>query len=125
MRNANELNEMMLYPIMKTKEAVEEMINTGINKDLNVERLNHMIKKNKSLEELIQRYARVRNSWGKTDSIVKVIGSVITLLMGISIILLPVIGGIVAIPLAMIESILGETATLTGFTSVMISMGWT
>ena len=52
----------MLYPIMKTKEEVEEMINTRINKDLNVERLNHMIKENKTLEELIQRYAHVRNS---------------------------------------------------------------
>ena len=77
-----------------------------------------MIKENKSLEELIQRYARVRNSWGKADSVVKVIGSVITFLMGISIILLPAIGRIVAIPLAIIESILVGTATLTGFTSV-------
>ena len=73
------------------------MINARINKDLNVERLNHMIKENKCLEELIQRYARVRNSWGKSDSIVKVIGSVITLLIGISIILLQAIGGIVVI----------------------------
>ena len=55
----------------------------------------------------------------------KVIGSVITLLMGISIILLPAIGGIVAIPLAIIESILRGTVTLTGFTSVIISMRWT
>ena len=55
----------------------------------------------------------------------KVIGSVVTLLLGISIILLPAVGGIVAIPLAIIESILGGTATLTGFTSVMISMRWT
>ena len=45
--------------------------------------------------------------------------------MGISIILLPAIGGIVAIPLSIIESILGGTATLTGFTSIMISMRWT
>ena len=81
-----------------------------------------MINENKTLEELIQRYDCVRNSWGKVDSTVKVIGSVITLLMGISIILLPAISGIVAIPLAIIESILGGTATLTGFTSVMISM---
>ena len=125
MRNANELSETMLYPISKTKEEVEEMINTRIKKDLNIERLNHMIKENKSLEGLMQRYARVRNSWGKADSVVKVIGSVIILLMGISIILLPAIGGIVAIPLAIIESILGGTATLTGFTSVMISMRWT
>ena len=109
----------------ETKEEVEEMINTRINKDLNVERLNHMIKENKSLEELIQRYDRVRNSWGKADLIVKVIGSVITLIIGISIIILPAIGGIVAIPLAIIESILGGTATLTGFTSVMINMRWT
>ena len=125
MRNANELNEIMLCPIMKTKEEVEEMINTRINKDLNVERIYNMIEENKSLEELIQRYAHVRNSWGKADSVVKVIGSVVTLLMGISIILLPAIGGIVAIPLAMIECILGGTATLTGSTSVMISMRWT
>ena len=40
MRNANELSETMLHQIMKTKE-VEEMINTIINKDLNIERLNH------------------------------------------------------------------------------------
>ena len=121
MRNANELSEAMLFPTMKTKE-VEEMINNRNNKDLNVERLNHMIKENKSLEELIQRYAHVRNSWGKADLVIKVIGSVLTLLMGISIILLPAIGEIVAIPLAIIESVLGGTATLTGFTSVMI---WT
>ena len=101
------------------------MINTRINKDLNVERLNHMIKENETLEELIQRYKCVRKSWGKADSFVKVIGSVITLLTGISIILLPAISGIVVILLATIESILGGTATLTGFTSVMISMRWT
>ena len=45
--------------------------------------------------------------------------------MGISIIFLPAIGGIVGIPLTIIESILGGIATLTGFTSVMISMRWT
>ena len=45
--------------------------------------------------------------------------------MGISVILLPAIGGIVAIPLAIIESILEGAATLTGFTSVMMSMRWT
>ena len=45
--------------------------------------------------------------------------------MGISIILLPAIGGIVAIPLATIGSILGGTAPLTGSTSEMISMRWT
>ena len=59
----------------------------------------------------------------KQIQFVKVIGSVIKLLMGISIILLPAIGGIVATPLAIIESILGGTATLTGFTST--SMRWT
>ena len=41
-----------------------------------------MIKENKTLEELIQRYARVSNSWGKADSFVKVIDSLITLLTG-------------------------------------------
>ena len=70
-----------VYPIMKIEEEVEEMINTRINKNFNVERLNHMIKENKSLEELIQRYDRVKNSWGKADSVVKVTGSVRTLLM--------------------------------------------
>ena len=34
-----------------------------------------MIKENKTLEELIQRYTRVRNSWGKADSFVKIFGS--------------------------------------------------
>ena len=47
-----------------------------------------MIKENKSLEELMQRYDRVRNSWGKADSVVKVISSVITLLMGITVYIL-------------------------------------
>ena len=101
------------------------MINNRINKNLNVERLDHMIKENKTLEELIQIYDRIKNSWGKADSIVNVIGSVITILTGTSIILLPAIGGIVAIPLAIIVSSLGGTATLTGFTSIMISMRWT
>ena len=40
----------------------------------------------------------------ETDSVVKVIGSFITLFTGISIILLPAISGIVVIPLAIIES---------------------
>ena len=62
----------MLYPIVKIEE-VEEKINIRINKALNVERLNHMLKENKSLEDLLKGYERVRNSWGKADSIVKVI----------------------------------------------------
>ena len=70
MRNVNELNEMMLYPIIKTKEEVEEMLNSRNNENLNVERLNHMIRENKTLKELIQRYACVRNSWGEVDSVV-------------------------------------------------------
>ena len=111
-----------IYPIIITEEEVEELFTNRVEKDLNVGRLNHMIKENKTLDELMQRYDRVRNSWGKADSVVKVIGFVITLLMGISIIILPAIGGIVATPFAIIESILGRTATLTGFTSIMLSM---
>ena len=113
-----------IYPVIKTKE-VEELLKNKTEKGLNAERLNYMIKENKTLEELIHRFDRIRNSWGKADSVAKVIGSVVTLLMGISIIILPAIGGIVAIPLAIIESILGGTANLTGFTSAMISMRWT
>ena len=59
------------------------MNNTRMNKNFNVERLSHMINENKTLEELLKRYACVRNAWGKADSIVKVIGSVITLLMNL------------------------------------------
>ena len=38
-----EKENMYPNPIMKTEEEVEEMTNARINKDLNVERLNHMI----------------------------------------------------------------------------------
>ena len=76
-----------IYPIIKTEE-VEEMINSRINKDLNVDRLNHMIKENKTLEELTQSYEHIRKSWGKADSITKVIGSIIALSTGIGFIVL-------------------------------------
>ena len=87
-----------------------------------------MSKEIKRLEELKQRYERVRNSWGKSDSIIKVIGSIITFLTGSGLVILIGVGGMGLIPLAtltIVESILSTTATLSGFTSVALSMRWT
>ena len=39
--------EERVYPIIKTEEEVNEMVNNKINKDLNIEKLNYMIKEEK------------------------------------------------------------------------------
>ena len=65
------MEEERVYPLIKTEEEVNEIVKNKINKDLNIERLNHMIKEEKILEDLLIRYNRVKKSWGKADSIVK------------------------------------------------------
>ena len=70
------MEEERVYPLIKTEE-VNEIVKNKIYKDLNIERLNHMIKEEKILEDLLIRYNRVKKSWGKADSIVKVIGVMI------------------------------------------------
>ena len=69
------MEEEKSYSIIKTEE-VEQMLNNRVDKDLNVQRLNH-IKKEKVLKDLLERYNRVKQSWGKADSIVKVSGFII------------------------------------------------
>ena len=64
------MEEEIVYPVIKTVE-VSEMVKNKINKDLNIERLNHMIKEENFLQDLLLRYQRVKKSWGKADSIVK------------------------------------------------------
>ena len=39
--------EERVYPLIKTEEEVNEIVKNKINKDLNIERLNHMIKEKK------------------------------------------------------------------------------
>ena len=128
-----------IYPIIsKTEEQpvsrlipekeVEKMIDDKIDKDLKKERLNHMIKENKTLEDLKQRYERIRKSWGKADSIVKVIGTIIALISGTGLIVLIALGGMGLIPLAtltILESIFSSAATLGGFATIVVSMRWT
>ena len=41
------------------------MVNNKINKDLNIERLNYMIKEEKILQDFLLRYKRVKKSWEK------------------------------------------------------------
>ena len=50
-----------------------------MKKKLIKERLDKMLKEIKRLEELKQRYERARNSWGKSDSIIKVISTIIAI----------------------------------------------
>ena len=42
--------------------------------------LNHMIKEENILQDLLLRYQRVKKSWGKADSIVKIYGVMIIIL---------------------------------------------
>ena len=110
------------------QEEIEKMIDDKINKDLKRERLNHMIKENKTLEDLKQRYERIRKSWGKADTIVKVIGTIIALLSGTGLIMLIALGGMGLVPLAtltILESIFSSAATLGGFATIVVSMRWT
>ena len=110
------------------QEEIEKMIDDKIDKDLKRERLNHMIKENKTLEDLKQRYERIRKSWGKADTIVKVIGTIIALLSGTGLIVLIALGGMGLVPLAtltILESIFSSAATLGGFATIVVSMRWT
>ena len=117
-----------LYPIIKTANEVNEMVENKINESLKAERLNHMKKEEENLENLLRRYEGIKKHWGKADSIVKIIGTVIAFLSGISLILTTTLGGFGFIPLAtltIIDSILLSTTTLSSFTTVFVSMRYT
>ena len=73
------------------------------------------------------RYIRDKNSWGKSDSIVKIVGCFIALSIGAGLITSIAIGEIGLIPfgtLTIIESILSSTTTLNAFGTVALSMRW-
>ena len=98
------------------------------NKEINKERLERMTKELKKSEELKQRYERVRNSWGKADSIIKVISAIFGLTTVCSFIVINVIGGIGLIPvisLTIIDCVIAGMGGLSAFVSTMISMRWT
>ena len=98
------------------------------NKEINKERLDKMLKEIKRLEELKQRYERVRNSWGKSDSIIKVISAIFGLTTVCSFIVINVIGGVGLIPvisLTIIDCVIAGMGGLSAFVSTMISMRWT
>ena len=82
-----------LYPVIKTANEVNEMVENKINESLKAERLNHMKKEEENLENLLRRYEGIKKHWGKADSIVKIIGTVIAFLSGISLILTTTLGG--------------------------------
>ena len=87
-----------------------------------------MLKEIKRLEELKQRYERVRNSWGKSDSIINVISAIIGLTTVCSFIVINVIGGVGLIPvisLTIIDCVIAGMGGLSAFISSMISMRWT
>ena len=118
------MEEKLIYPKILPEEEVIKMIDEKSNK----ERIAHMQKEFESLEKLKSRYIRVKNSWGKSDSIVKIVGSFIALLTGAGLIVSIAIGGLGLIPigtLTIIESILSSTTTLSGFSTVALSMRWT
>ena len=120
-----------IYPEIISEEEVNKMIDVKLeksNKEINKERLNKMLKEIKRLEELKQRYERVKNSWGKSDSIIKVISSLIGLTTVCSFIIINVIGGIGLIPLislTIIDCVIAGMGGLSAFVSTMISMRWT
>ena len=45
--------EEIIYPIIKNENEVEQMVNDKVNKDLDVERIKHMIKEEKILQIFI------------------------------------------------------------------------
>ena len=120
-----------LYPEIVSEEEVNKMIDVKLeksNKEINKERLDKMLKEIKRLEELKQRYERVKNSWGKSDSIIKVISSLIGLTTVCSFIVINVIGGVGLIPLislTIIDCVIAGMGGLSAFVSTMISMRWT
>ena len=80
--------------VIKTEEEVNEMVKNKINKDLNIERLNYMIKEENFLQDLLLRYKRVKKLWGKADSIVKISGVMIVILGGVALIITTCLGGV-------------------------------
>ena len=87
-----------------------------------------MLKEIERLEELKLRYERVRNSWGKSNSIIKVISAIIGLTTVCSFIVINVIGGFGLIPvisLTIIDCVIAGMRGLSAFISIMISMRWT
>ena len=117
------MEEKLIYPKILPEEEVIKMIDEKSNK----ERITHMQKEFESLQKLKKRYVRVKNSWSKSDSIVKIVGSFIALLTGAGLITSIAISGIGLIPigtLTIIESILSSTTTLSGFSTVALNMSF-
>ena len=117
--------------ILISEEEVNKMIDVKLeksNKEINKERLDKMLKEIKRLEALKQRYERVKNSWGKSDSIIKVISALIGLTTVCTFIVINVIGGFGLIPviyLTIIDCVISGMGGLSVFVSTMISMRWT
>ena len=83
MGTKSELNEeQRIYPIIKSEEEVEQMFNNRVNKELNVERINHIKNEIKNLYNIYERYMCVKTSWGKTDSIVKIVVCFVAIIAG-------------------------------------------
>ena len=79
-------------------------------------------------KELKQRYEHVRNSWRKSDSMIKIISVIISLTTVCSFIIINVIGGFGLIPvisLTIIDGVIAGMGGLSAFKSTMISMRWT
>ena len=121
------MEEEIVYPVIKAEEEVSEMVKNKINNDLNIERLNHMIKEGKILQDLLLRYQRVKKSWGKADSIVKISGVMIVILAGVALIVtcLGGVGIITASGMLIAQSILIGVESLNGFITTILSMRWT
>ena len=104
------------------------MVNNKINKGLNIERLNYMIKEENFLQDLLLRYKRVMKSWGKADSIVQISGVMIVILGGVALIITTCLGGVGKITgcgMLIAQSILIGVESLNGFTTTILSMRWT
>ena len=49
------MEEERVYSLIKTEEEVDEIVKNKINKDLNIERLNHMIKEKNFFRRFINK----------------------------------------------------------------------
>ena len=76
-----------------------------------------MIKEEIFLQDLLLRYQRVKKSWGKADSIVKISDVMIVILSGVALIITTCLGGVGIITAS---SMLIAQSILIGIESLMV-----
>ncbi len=120
-----------IYPVIKPAEEVNEMIKNKVSKpieDLYKEKVERMKDKENKLQNLISRYEREKEKWGKIDSTVKISGMSLVYVSAIILMIVTNLRNVEKISLAgltLANNISLSISLIGGFLSKCVSMGYT